>query len=230
MSFMAKIAAGAVTLALAGSGLGMAGTLSASAATPACGACDNWYPQKFGLVYILDDLHGQASAGNAVILFQASNRDPAEDFVTVDLGSVGSLYGHHGHMGSPGYGISPGFARAYGRDDAMEIQYEPLGRSSNLCIGTWPGEAAQPGFKIRLEACGEINTLFAKDRDHVGDGYTPLITGTDSNFRTPLVLNYPAGRPTDMPRPWLNVQPLSTYSTGGAYNSQLWKASMTPVP
>ena len=38
MSFKAKIAAGAATLALAGGGLGMVGTLSASAATQSCGS------------------------------------------------------------------------------------------------------------------------------------------------------------------------------------------------
>ena len=58
MSFMAKIAAGAATLALAGSGLGMVGTQSASAKTPSCGGCTNWYTQKFGPAFVLDDLYG----------------------------------------------------------------------------------------------------------------------------------------------------------------------------
>jgi hypothetical protein len=247
MSFMAKIAAGAATFALAGGGLGMVGTLTASAATPSCGpTCDSWYTQKFNQAYVLDDLYGQASAGNALILFQASNSDPAEDFVTVELGSVGDLYGHqghHGHMNSPGYGISPGFARAYGRNPAIEIRYEPLGQDSKLCVGTWPGENAQPGFKIRLETCGEANTLFAKPVPHrhgprqgdTGDDrttYVPLITGTDTNFSTPLVLNYPEGNPTDLPRPWLNVQPLSSYAgrPPTVYDSQLWADKMGVLP
>jgi hypothetical protein len=246
MSFMAKIAAGAATFALAGGGLGMAGTLSASAATPSCGTtCSNWYTQKFGLPYVLDVLHGQAWAGNGVILFQASNSDPAEDFVTTDLGDVADLYGHgHGHgpgqAMSPGYGISPGFAHAYGHNTAIEIRYEPLGQDSKLCIGTWPGENAQPGFKIRLEACGQANTLFVKPVSHhhpgqagnVPDSYIPLITGTDTNFSTPLVLNYPAGHPTDMPRPCLNVEPLSTYSghPPTVYDTQAWAASTGVLP
>ena len=37
MSFKAKVAASAATFALAGGGLGMFGTLSASATTPSCG-------------------------------------------------------------------------------------------------------------------------------------------------------------------------------------------------
>ena len=232
MSFMAKIAAGAATFALAGGGLGLAGTLSASAATPSCGwQCSNWYTQKFDQAFVLDVLHGQASTGNGGILFQASNSDPAEDFVTTDLGSVSDLYGqhHHGHAISRGYDISPGFANAYGHNPAIEIRYEPLGRDSKLCIGTWPGQNAQAGFKIRLETCGQTNTLFVKPAHHGGhasnrpDSYIPLIAGTNTNFSTPLVLNYPAGHPTDMPRPCLNVEPLSTYSQHHSiYDSQLW--------
>ena len=244
MSFMAKIAAGAATLALAGSGLGMVGTLSASAATPSCGiTCDNWYTQKFGEHFVLDDLYGLASTGNALILYQASNSDPAEDFVPGYLGTVDSFYDHHHH--NHNYLISPGFDQAYGDDEAIEIRYEPLGADSDLCIGTWPGEVAQAGFKIRLEACGDTNTIFVVDEadasvghtpqvpgpnpppsgNHHPTTYTPLITGTDTNYIDPLVLNYPAGRPTDTPRPWLNVEPLSTFShssNGSVYDSQLW--------
>jgi hypothetical protein len=227
MSFKAKIAAGAATLALAGGGLGIAGTLSASAATPSCGGnCDNWYTQEFHWAYVLDVLHGRASTGNEIILFQASSSDPAEDFLDQDLGTVDSYYSHHRHL------ISPGLAHAYGRDDFIEIRYEPLGRPSGFCVGTWPGEAAQAGFKIRLESCSQTGSLFIKDMADKSGDYIPLITGTDTNYGDPLVLNYPAGRPSDMPRPWLNVQPLSTYSTHPprVYNSQLWNDKMGVLP
>jgi hypothetical protein len=231
MSFMAKIAAGAATLALAGGGLGMVGTLRASAATPSCAAgCDSWYAQKFAAVpaaYVLDVLHGQASTGNGVILFRASNSNPAEDFVTdYNLGTVDSYYSHHRHL------ISAGFDHAYGGDDVIEIRYEPLGRPTNFCISTWPGEPARAGFKIRLESCRQTGSLFIKDAADKRGGYVPLITGTDTNYRDPLVLNYPAGNPADMPRPWLNVEPLSTYRDHPAtvYDSQMWKAKMGVLP
>ena len=92
MSFKAKIAAGAATFALAGGGLGMVGTVSASAKTPNCHGCSDWYTQKYHHTYVLDILHGTASTGNQVMLFQSSNSDPAEDFVVNDLGTVGSFY------------------------------------------------------------------------------------------------------------------------------------------
>jgi len=219
MSFKAKIAAGAATFALVGGGLGMVSTLSASAATPSCGHnCDSYYTQKYHSTYVLDVLHGWASAGNEIILFQRSNSDPAEDFVTTDLGTVGSFYSHNRNL------ISPGFDQAYHNEEAIEIQYEPSGRNSNFCVGTWPGQTAQSGWKVRLETCGQTSTIWAvdtKDQPHY-HGYTPLVTGTDTNFSNPLVLNYPAGNPTDYPRPWLNVQPLSNYSNGDVYDNQEW--------
>jgi hypothetical protein len=225
MSFMAKIAAGAATFALAGGGLGMAGTLSASASTPSCRVnCDTWYTQKFGPSFVLDVLHGQASAGNGVILFQASNTDPAQDFYTNYLGNVDNMFTHTQNL------ISPGLDETYGQDQAIEIQYEPRGVNSNFCIGTWPGEAARPGFKVRLESCGQTSTIFVEDQQDTNGDYIPLIAGTDTNFSNPLVLNYPRGNPTDMPRPWLNVEPLSSFSTGDVYDSQLWDFSPNSRP
>ena len=49
MSVKAKIAAGAATSALARGGLGLAGTLTASAATPSCGSnCAQLFAHKYG--------------------------------------------------------------------------------------------------------------------------------------------------------------------------------------
>ena len=217
MSFKAKIAAGAATFALAGGGLGMVGTVSASAKTPNCHGCSDWYTQKYHKTYVLDILHGTASTGNQVMLFQSSNSDPAEDFVVNDLGTVGSFYNNNRGL------ISAGFDQAYHADEAIEIQYEPNGVNSNFCVGTWPGEVAQSGFKVRLETCGQTSTIWAIDSVDRNGGYTPLITGTDTNFSNPMVMNYPAGNPTDMPRPWINVQPLSSYSNGVVYDNQLWR-------
>ena len=234
MSFKAKIAAGAATFALAGGGLGAVGTLSASAATPSCGRfCSDLYIKKFGPRFLLDTLHGTAAAGQEVILFQASNGDPAEDFVIKDLGTVHGLYTHHRGL------ITPGFDRAYGRLKAFEVQYEPLGVNSGFCVSTWPNQIAQPGFKVRLEKCGKYsNSIWAsgatpskptKLKPHPSPGYTYYINGATNSFSNPLVLSYPAGYPTDMPRPWLNVQRLNTYSDGTVFDNQQWKSMPGPV-
>ena len=40
----------------------------------------------------------------------------------------------------------------------------PSGETSNFCLSTWPGEARQPGYKVRLEPCGAYsNSLWPVD-------------------------------------------------------------------
>ena len=230
MSVKAKIASAAATFALAGGGLGTAGTLSASAATRSCGStCQDLYTQKFGTGDILDVKGGTAAAGQEVILFKASSSDPAEDFVITKLGSVGSSYGHHWGL------ITPQFDATFAALSAYEFQYEPSGVPSNLCLGTWPGELAQAGFKVRLEPCGRTrNVLWAFfggqfAGDHITSGYDVLINGATDSISDPLVLNYPAGTPTDKPRPWLDVEPLHVYPDATVYNNQQWTYRNGPV-
>jgi len=238
MSVKAKIAAGAATLTIVGGGLGMVGTMTASAATPNCGStCANIFSQKYGPSYLVDVFQAKAAVGQPVILFQASNSDPAEDFVVVDEGSVNSFYHRYGL-------VSAAFAHTYAADEAYEAQYEPYGLNSNYCLSTWPGEAPQPGYLVRLESCGYYsNSLWAADTDantlpngssvttdhhSTGEFFSnyhtdvALINGATNSFSNPLVLNYPAGNPTDMPRPQLNVQPEKQYAGGVTFDNQEW--------
>ena len=245
MSVKAKIAAGAATFGLVGGGLAMAGTMTASAATPNCGAnCTSIFTQKYGPQYLVDVFQAKAAAGTPVILFQRSNSDPAEDFVVNDLGTVHSFYNNHGL-------VTPAFDRTYRADEAYEIQYEPYGLNSNFCLSTWPGEAPQAGYLVRLESCGAYsNSLWAADAASdtpptgtgtvqdfrsTGGVFSPprtdiaLINGADNSFSNPLVLNYPAGNPTDMPRPQLNVEPEQTYANGTVFDNQQWGVQGGPV-
>jgi hypothetical protein len=218
MSVKAKFAAGAATFAMVGGGLGMAGTLTASAATPSCGnSCVSLYTQKFGTRDYVDVYQQRAAAGQPSILFQGSNSDPALDFTLAYEGSVNSFY-------KKGL-VSKAFAKTYGSDDAYEFQYSPYGRNSGFCLSTWPGVAPQPGYKVRLETCGKYSSsVWAVDEANETSNhkYAPLINGATDSFSNPEVLNYPAGNPTDMPRPQLNVQPENTYSDGTVFDNQMW--------
>ena len=228
MTFKPRIAAGAAALALAAGGLGMAGMLSAGASTPPCGDCSDIWSLEFHHEFPLDVYHGQASSGQPVILFQRSNSDPAEDFVVTGLGLVDSVYRHHRNL------ISTGFSQAFGSDAAFEIEYEPLGVPSHLCVGTTLDEAAYSGEPVALYPCGESpSTVWVLDTaDGVSPvpGYDPYVNGATDSFSDPLVLTYPAGNPTDMPRPQLDVQPLSSFSDGTIYDSQLWNGIGGPPP
>ena len=53
--------------------------------------------------------------------------------------------------------------------------------------------------------------------------YTFFINGATDSFSNPLVLNYPVGNPTDLPRPWLKVQPLHDYANGTVFDNQQWE-------
>jgi hypothetical protein len=232
MSIKAKIAAGAATLTIVGGGLGTVGALTASAATPSCNTgCTQGFSQKYGPQYVLDVYQARAAAGQPVILFQSSNTDPAEDFTFSFQGSVGSFYQHNHGV------VSPQFAHTYGNDPAFEIQYSPYGLNSNFCLSTTPNQAAQAGDKVALQNCGQsASSLFAFDLNHItGDRRSefradvPLISGATTSFSNPEVLNYPAGNPTDMPRPQLNVQPEKTYSGGQVFDNQVWGAQGSPV-
>jgi hypothetical protein len=230
MSIKSKIAAGVATLTVVGGGLGVAGTMTASAATPSCSTnCQQLFSQKYGPKYVLDVYQAQAKAGQPVILFQASNSDPAEDFNFVSEGTVGSFYRHNYKL------VSPQFAKTYSADQAGEIEYSPYGLNSNFCLST-PGQTAREDDDITLQWCGKTaGSLFAVDEAHaVSDrrsegGDVPLISGATTSFSNPLVLNYPEGNPTDMPRPQLNVEPEQSYSGGQVYDNQEWGVQGGPV-
>ncbi|MBV9793473.1 MAG: hypothetical protein JO016_05980 [Actinobacteria bacterium] len=260
MSVKAKIAAGAATLTIVGGGLGMVGTMTASAATPPCGTyappaspttpstgCAQIFSQKFGPTSLLDVYQAKAKAGQPVILFQRSNSDPAEDWAIKGYGTVGGFYTTYAL-------VSSSFAHTYSADNVYEIQYEPYGVNSNFCASTWPGVAPSAGYKVQLEWCGKYsNSLWAADttdttpipgagtatdyRSTGGifsnvDTDVALINGADDNFSNPLVMNYPAGNPTDMPRVQLTVQPESSYSDNTIFDNQEWgtRAGLVDAP
>ena len=225
MSFKTKIAAGAATFALAGGGLGAVGTLSASAATASSGShFHHVYTLQLGPRYVLDTFQGRAVAGQKVILFKASSSDPAEDFVIKDLGKVGSLSTMTKH--SP---FTAQFRARYGSLQAYEFQYEPRGAKTHLCSATWPGESARPGFKVRLERCGNANSMWAAGpvarHAMANPGSTFFINGATDSVSSPLVLSNPTG----MPRAWLNVEPLRAYGNGTVFDNQQWSAVAVPA-
>ena len=228
MTFKPRIAAGAAALALAAGGLGMAGMLSAGASTPPCGDCSDIWSLEFHHAFPLDVYHGQASSGQPVILFQRSNSDPAEDFVVTDLGPVDSVDRHHRNL------ISTGFSQAFGSDAAFEIEYEPLGVPSHLCVGTTLDEAAYAGEPVALYPCGESpSTVWVLDTaDGVSPvpGYDRLRQRRDGQLLRPARAELPGRLPDRMPAPQLNVEPLSTFSDGTIYDSQLWNGIGGPPP
>jgi hypothetical protein len=245
MSIKSKLLAGAATLALIG-GVGTAGALTATAATPSCGQnCIDIFSRAFGTHrtpnYVVDVLRQGAKVGQPIILFRTSNTDPAEDFAPSIQGTTADFYaaGLVSSAVALHYGCIPGgnFPNCgiNGVDDpAWEFEYAPFGVDSGLCMGLAATATAKEG--VTLQPCGvSAKTVWIEDDNDspatARTGYVPLINGSDTNFSHPFVLTYPGnGFPTDRPRPQLFVNNLTGFSQGRGLqigsvdDTQLWGA------
>ena len=221
MSVKSKVLAAAATLTMVG-GLGAAGALSASAATPSCGnSCIDIFSYEFGHHaspnFVLDVYRGTTKAGTPVILYRSANNDAAEDFTVSFQGTVNDFY-------EAGL-VSSALDLHYSHFAAYEFEYTPNGTDSGMCVGV--GSTAANQTPVALEPCGQSSkTVWVVDSyDTIRGGYVPLINGSDTNFSHPYVLHYPGnGYPTDTPRPRLNTYELQKYSNGTVYNNELWGA------
>jgi hypothetical protein len=214
MSIKKKVFAVAATMTMVG-GVSTVGLMSANASTPSCGkTCVTGYGQEYGPSFVLDVLRQGEKVGQPLILFRASNSDPAEDFTYSDDGTVADFY-------AAGL-VSKGLNYAYPGDEAYELEYSPYGVDSGLCTGV--GSTAGNGTAVTLQPCGASSkTVWVVDEADGSDGYYPVINGSDTSFSHPYVLHYPGnGYPTDMPRPALNTYTLQEYSSGAVYTNEMW--------
>jgi len=256
--------AAAASLTMVG-GLG-AGALvtagAANAATPSCGnACVNIFNEQFPVSvnhpsFVIDVFKQGQNIGQPIILFRASNSDPAEDFTFGEQGTVADFFAaglvssavalHYGCIAGGNFpdcgGISTvvvnGKTVPYTQNfNAFELEYAPFGADTGLCMGV--GATAASGTKVALEPCGvSSKTVWIEDWI---DGMTPdgaaipLINGSDTNFSHPFVLTYPASAyPTDKPRAQLFTANLTGFSQGNnggpilstVTDNQLWTATI----
>lgn len=226
MSVKKRIAASAAALALV-SGLGIAGASAASAATPSCGKhCVNIFSPVFGSFkhpsFIVDDFKQGQAIGQPIILFRASNSDPAEDFTYSAQGTVADFF-------AAGL-VSAALNLHYHALEAFEVEYSPFGADTGLCVGV--GSTPVNGTKVTLQPCGvSARTIWIIDKfDLTKKGFAPLINGADTNFSHPYVLTYPQDSfPTDMPRPVLTTETLQKFSNGSVNDRQLWGAHLGDV-
>jgi hypothetical protein len=225
MSLKRVVVAAMAALALIG-GAGAAGMSAAGAASPSCGrTCIDLLSRLFGTrakpTFLVDTFRRADNLGQPVILFRASNDDPAEDFTVSASGTVADFYA----AGLVGAAVD----LHYANDLAYEVQYAPYGVDSGLCAGV-PAVAAS-NTKISLQPCGETaKTIWiVGSSGSIKTSYVPLINGSDTNFSRPFVLTYPVGaNPAATPR--LTTQPLATYSDGAVFTNQLWSADFGVLP
>lgn len=231
-------AAAAIALPL---GIGTAAAGTAHAATPSCGSsCLDVFSHDFGTFaqpqFLLDVYKRSQAVGAPVILFRASNSDPAEDWTVADQGTVADFF--EAGLVSPQvalhYGCTtPAFpvcaAPVSENLQAYELEYAPYGADTGLCAGT--ATAAANGAKISLQPCGTSSRTVWIDaaEDSPSTISVPLINGSDTNFSHPYVATYPGGSyPTDVPRAQLYTSQLTGFSNGSGpvlgsvSDTQLW--------
>ncbi len=138
-----------------------------------------------------------------------------------------------------------GVCQAFFNFPAFEIEYTPEGQDTGLCVGVAKTAFQEEGVTLQVcgvsantiwiidqfiscengdygnvirdggEACDNADASFLNYQE-LFHGYFPLVNGSDTNFSQPYVLTYPqSGYPTDKPRPQLQVDQLSGYTTGG---------------
>ena len=230
MSFKSKVLAAAATLTLVGAAAGTLAAGPANAATPSCGhRCVNLFSKKFSDVlttkppFVVDVFRQGANINQPVIMFQASNADPAEDFTV-------SLQGTVAQFAAAGLLPTGALTLHYATDLAFEFQYSPNGVDSGLCVGTASTPIANT--PVSLQPCGvSAKTVWITDRQNRAPGglftfpYVPLISAAGLNFSNPFVLTYPQNaNPNDKPRAQLVTQNLHRFSRGQIFDNQLWSA------
>jgi hypothetical protein len=206
MSVIRKIVIPAAALTLLGS-IG-AGTLTANAATTACGtSCTNFYNADLTDNFMLAAVQG-GGVGQPISMFPAGGVQ-AEDFESSFQGRVSDFV-------AAGL-MSPGLGALYGSLLVYEIEWAPGGQPSGFCVGVHgtPGS----GTAVTLQPCGvSAATAWIFDPVTTKNGsFDALINGaTDRNFKHPQSLTAaPTGNVFTDP---LKVGKLAK----GKANDQLW--------
>lgn len=216
MSIKTKLVTAATALTVM-AGVGAAGTLTANAATPKCGAiCSDFYSATTGTAFVLDAPKQVGQAGQPVTLARANGASKGEDFVVLTLGTVSDFH-------EAGF-LPAGLNALYGGLSVYEIEYAPGAKPSFLCLGTAGTPGA--GTPVTLEPCGvQAKTLWIFTQQKTSSGtYDVLISGaTSRNFQHPYVLTTLAPG-----TPLATAQLVAGTSAAFAHQLWNWKAGVLP--
>ncbi len=217
MSIKSKLVTAATTLTVI-AGVGAAGTLTANAATPKCGAiCSDFYSHASGTGYVLDTPNQAAQVGRSLTLAKATGTSKGEDFGINALGTLSDFY-------NAGL-VSKGLNTLYGSQNVYEIQYAPGGSPSNLCLGTAGTPAT--GTPVTLQPCGATaKTIWIFVPEKVGNStYNELISAATTNGNA----QHPDALTTVSPGTALFTTSLVA-STSSSYSHQLWAYEQGVLP
>lgn len=161
-------------------------SLSATAATPACGkGCASVFskvlgtPDSPGVVEAV--LGGQAVVGAPSVLEPASASASSEDWLPRsnkvsmfhDMGLVSDDVNSH-----------------YGNDIATQLEYAPFGIPTGLCTGL--ADVAYENEGLSLQPCGSAKTVWILDKDDSPATWPtcfPIVSGSTTDFSHPFAMS-----------------------------------------
>jgi hypothetical protein len=196
------------------------------AATPQCGdSCTDLFSAISATVgkptYVIASYEQGDYVDAPIVLADASNTNPGEDFITHDAGLVSDFYADN-LVSTLVYDNYGGGTQSAPDDAAFEIEYAPGGSATGLCLGT--ATTAVNGSDVGLHACDVSGTTvwIVDSSASITSSFVPLISGTNTDIADPLVLTYPPGAsPSYVPDPVLLTENLDT-SASQAPDNQLW--------
>jgi hypothetical protein len=218
MSVIRKVLAASAVLTMA-TGLCASTTLTASAATPACGSgCLEVFSPRFGTAddpgFVETVLHGKARVGAPMVLSPASNTNTASDIIP-HLKTVAGFY-------ASGM-VSAAVNQHYGPLFAAQLEYAPAGNATGLCVGL--GRPAYENESLSLQPCtvpgSTVFIVDSPDAPAATPTFTPLIIGSTNDFVHPWTMVYD-GTPTDRPIPRIRVAHLERTRSGAVPIDQLF--------
>jgi hypothetical protein len=162
-------------------------TLSAGAATPACGpGCVSIFSKELGSSAqpgpVEDVLDGVAAIGQPLILKQASSSDSSEDTVPNRM-LVSDFY-------AAGM-VSADVNSHYGDLFATQIQYAPNGVRTGLCVGL--AKVAYQNEGLTLQPCSvpAVTVWILDTTDSPAPGYFAIVNASTTDFDHPFAMDLP---------------------------------------
>jgi hypothetical protein len=230
MSIKSKLLAAAGVLTLAG-GLSGVGTLSASAATPQCGAgCVEVYSAKYAtatsLGWVETVFLGIPVQGVPTEVASASGSNPAEDLIVPAPGRVPVSQWYAAGM------VSAAVDAHYAGEPAVQIEYAPYGHPTGLCTAV--AVTAYQDEGLSLQPCSTpgtavwiIDTADSPATASQTPSHFPIVNGSDTDFVHPFAMTI-LGNPAHHPFTPIIMQHL-TGNPSSVPANQLWGAAFGPV-
>lgn len=206
----------------------VAAPVSASAATPACGAyCIGVFSSELGTYsspnFVEHVFGGSAIQGTETGLTAASNADSSEDFMNPMLGDVDDYY----KLGM----VSEAVDDQYHTWKASQLEYAPDGNLTGLCVGVptdpYTNEA------LSLQPCtvpGRTVWIIGSPLTPNAHGYFPIISGATTDFANPYAMTYPNHVDMNKPLPPIRLAPLQFLGPDSSVPArQLWGVVLGPL-